>query len=75
MLTTVFSDLIHMFVGLPGDPVRIKSIEVSPDPPKPGANMTVKVVGQANEQVEVGFVTNIFYALLIEANRMEHMPT
>ena len=39
--------------GDPSDPVHIKSIEISPDPPKPGANMTVKVVGQADEEVEV----------------------
>ena len=39
--------------GDPSDPVHIKSIEISPDPPKPGEDMTVKVVGQADEVVEV----------------------
>lgn len=39
--------------GESSDPVHIKSIEISPDPPKPGANMTVKVVGQADELIEV----------------------
>lgn len=38
--------------GDPSDPVHIKSIEIYPDPPQPGADMTVKVVGQAEETVE-----------------------
>ena len=35
------------------DPLEIKSIEISPDPPKPGEELTVKVVGEAREKVEV----------------------
>lgn len=41
---------------LPGDssdPIQVKSIEVSPDPPKPGQNMTVKVTAYAQELIEV----------------------
>ncbi|KIP12433.1 hypothetical protein PHLGIDRAFT_81580 [Phlebiopsis gigantea 11061_1 CR5-6] len=45
--------------GKPSDPVRIKSIQVSPDPPQPGANMTVTVVGQANEQIEDGAYADV----------------
>ena len=39
--------------GNPSDPVHIKSIEISPDPPKPGEDLTVTVVGEAIERIEV----------------------
>lgn len=32
---------------------EIESIEVNPDPPKPGKNLTVTVHGTANERIEV----------------------
>lgn len=35
------------------DPVHIKSIKISPDPPKPGEVLTVSVIGEATERVEV----------------------
>lgn len=62
-------------LGIPTDPVRIKSIEISPDPPTPGANLTVKVVGQANEIIEVGLEheISILCMILTVCIRMEHM--
>jgi hypothetical protein len=42
-----------MSVGLPTDAIIPKSIEVKPDPPLKGANITVKVVGTVNEVIEV----------------------
>ena len=39
--------------GLPDDIVQIKSIEVSPDPPQPGQNLTVKVNGYTSEPIVV----------------------
>ncbi len=41
------------FQGLPTDPIQIKSINVFPDPPKPGQNLTVTVEASAQEKVEV----------------------
>ncbi|KJA29157.1 hypothetical protein HYPSUDRAFT_61189 [Hypholoma sublateritium FD-334 SS-4] len=40
--------------GLDTDAVKIESIEVSPDPPEPGKDMTVKVKGIAREVIEDG---------------------
>ncbi|KAJ8508224.1 hypothetical protein ONZ45_g9490 [Pleurotus djamor] len=40
--------------GLPTDPIQIKSIEVTPNPPKPGAEITVTVKAEATERVEEG---------------------
>ncbi|EKM61177.1 uncharacterized protein PHACADRAFT_247619 [Phanerochaete carnosa HHB-10118-sp] len=40
-------------------PVHIKSIEISPDPPVPGQNLTVKVVGQTDTVVEDGAYADV----------------
>lgn len=40
-------------VGEPDWPVEIDSIEVSPDPPQPGKDLTVKVKAKAKERIEV----------------------
>lgn len=40
-------------IGLDTDAVKIESIEVFPDPPEPGKDMTVKVKGIAREVIEV----------------------
>ncbi|KAI0704955.1 ML domain-containing protein [Cytidiella melzeri] len=45
--------------GNPSDPVHIKSIDISPDPPLPGANLTVKVVGEASTTVEDGAYADV----------------
>lgn len=41
-------------IGMETDPIRIQSIEISPDPPLPGKPLTVKVTGTASEVIEVG---------------------
>ncbi|EJC98807.1 uncharacterized protein FOMMEDRAFT_143165 [Fomitiporia mediterranea MF3/22] len=41
------------------DPIQIKSIEVSPDPPKPGQDMTVKVTAYAQERIEEGAYADV----------------
>jgi len=45
------------YTGLPTDPIQIQSIAVSPDPPEPGKNLTVTVVGTAVETIQVHFST------------------
>ncbi|KAF8974000.1 ML domain-containing protein [Flammula alnicola] len=45
--------------GLDTDPVEIESIEVFPDPPKPGEDLTVKVKGIAKEVVEEGAYADV----------------
>jgi hypothetical protein len=49
-----------MYSGKPSDSVHIRSIDISPDPPVPGENLTVKVVGEAKSTVEVGLSYNHF---------------
>lgn len=39
--------------GQPGDAVQVQSIEVSPDPPVPGKNLTIKAKGFVTERIEV----------------------
>ena len=41
-------------LGSPEDIVKIKSLTVSPDPPKPGENLTVNVSAYVTRVVEVG---------------------
>ncbi|KAI6007343.1 ML domain-containing protein [Pisolithus albus] len=45
--------------GLPTDVVQVKSISVSPDPPKPGKNLTLTAVGTVNEVVKVGAYADV----------------
>lgn len=45
--------LAHLTIGLPTDAIQIESIKVSPDPPQPGQDLTVKVTGTAQEVIEV----------------------
>lgn len=53
-LSITLAILTHFLrAGNPTDPIHIKSIEISPDPPKPGEDLTVKVIGEATEIVEV----------------------
>jgi hypothetical protein len=46
----------YYFLGLPSDPVQIKSIKLSPDPPVPGEDLTVIVDGIVSETLSVGLV-------------------
>ncbi|QRW12040.1 Tyrosine-protein kinase [Ceratobasidium sp. AG-Ba] len=45
--------------GAPEDIVHIKSIEVSPDPPQPGKDLTVIVNGIADENIEEGAYADV----------------
>ncbi|THH04893.1 hypothetical protein EW145_g5194 [Phellinidium pouzarii] len=45
--------------GEPSDPIELKSIEVSPDPPKPGEDMTVKVTAIVKERIEEGAYADV----------------
>ncbi|KAI0348481.1 hypothetical protein BDW22DRAFT_1350698 [Trametopsis cervina] len=45
--------------GSPSDPVHIKSIDISPDPPVPGEDLTVKVIGEATSTVEDGAYADV----------------
>ncbi|PAV22666.1 Phosphatidylglycerol phosphatidylinositol transfer [Pyrrhoderma noxium] len=45
--------------GDTSDPLQIKSIEVFPDPPKPGQDMTVKVKAYAQELIEEGAYADV----------------
>ncbi|EIM92953.1 uncharacterized protein STEHIDRAFT_117878 [Stereum hirsutum FP-91666 SS1] len=45
--------------GLSSDPIQIESIDVSPDPPKPGENMTVTVKASAQELIAEGAYADV----------------
>ncbi|KAF7966635.1 hypothetical protein HWV62_37593 [Athelia sp. TMB] len=45
--------------GLASDPIEIKSIEVSPDPPQPGQDLTVKVHAYVNQRIEEGAYADV----------------
>ncbi|KAJ3507103.1 hypothetical protein NMY22_g17036 [Coprinellus aureogranulatus] len=45
--------------GEPEWPVQIDSIEVSPDPPQPGKDLTVKVKAKTSERIEDGFYADV----------------
>ncbi|TEB34983.1 hypothetical protein FA13DRAFT_1753373 [Coprinellus micaceus] len=45
--------------GEPDWPVEIDSIEVSPDPPQPGKDLTVKVKAKAKERIEEGAYADV----------------
>jgi hypothetical protein len=46
---------LKLLSGLPTDTVQIESIKVSPDPPKPGQNLTVTVNAAVTGAIEVLF--------------------
>ena len=54
-----------LFLGLPEYPVDITSIEVVPDPPKPGQELTVKVDGIVTETLEVSLILETTYFLRV----------
>lgn len=41
------------FEGLPEDAVELKSLTISPDPPKPGDDLTVSIDAYVKEQIVV----------------------
>ncbi|KAG1755202.1 ML domain-containing protein [Suillus paluster] len=49
--------------GLSTDPIQLESISLSPDPPKPGQDLTVTVVGTAQERIEDGAYADVVVKL------------
>ncbi|KAF8078541.1 ML domain-containing protein [Lyophyllum atratum] len=49
--------------GGPSDPIQVESIEVYPDPPQPGKELTVKVKGKATELIEEGAYADVIVKL------------
>jgi hypothetical protein len=49
------------FQGSPTDGIQIESIRVSPDPPKPGQDLTVTVEATAEEEIEVRLQAPVSY--------------
>ncbi|CAO1618894.1 unnamed protein product [Parajaminaea phylloscopi] len=45
--------------GQPSDAVEVQSIEVSPDPPVPGQNLTVKAKGIVKSRIEEGSIADV----------------
>jgi len=45
--------------GSPDDLVEVTSLEVSPDPPEPGKNLTVNVKGTVKQQIEEGAYADV----------------
>jgi hypothetical protein len=68
-------DALLPFQGLSTDAIQIESINVSPDPPKPGQNLTVIVEAYATEEVKVRLHTKIPYSpdRIISFFRRVHM--
>lgn len=62
-------------LGSASDPIQIESIEVTPDPPKPGQDLTVLVKGTAQDAVEArSFTYSISWLCLTILIRREHTP-
>ena len=55
---------MHESIGSTSDVVQIESITVSPDPPKPGEDLTVTVKGTAQENIEVRHSAMVRFRLL-----------
>ncbi|KAG2159945.1 ML domain-containing protein [Suillus bovinus] len=49
--------------GSPTDAVQLKSISLSPDPPKPGQDLTVTVVATAQQPIEDGAFADVVVKL------------
>ncbi|GAA6064054.1 hypothetical protein JCM10212_006790 [Sporobolomyces blumeae] len=45
--------------GSPSDALQIESIKVSPDPPKPGQDLTIVATGTARSKVDVGTYADV----------------
>ncbi|KAG2118442.1 ML domain-containing protein [Suillus clintonianus] len=49
--------------GSSSDAIQVKSISLSPDPPKPGQDLTVTVVGTAQQRIEDGAYADVVVKL------------
>ncbi|GAA5832640.1 hypothetical protein JCM11251_001394 [Rhodosporidiobolus azoricus] len=45
--------------GEPGDAIEIESLKISPDPPRPGHNLTIEASGKVNTLVDEGTYADI----------------
>ncbi|GAA5890058.1 hypothetical protein JCM6882_009214 [Rhodosporidiobolus microsporus] len=45
--------------GEPGDAIEIESIKLSPDPPRPGHNLTIEAAGKVNDLIDEGTYADI----------------
>ncbi|GAA6025280.1 hypothetical protein JCM10207_001281 [Rhodosporidiobolus poonsookiae] len=45
--------------GEPGDAIEIEDIKISPDPPKPGHNLTIEASGRVKELVDEGTYADV----------------
>ncbi|KLT39230.1 vacuole protein [Cutaneotrichosporon oleaginosum] len=54
-----FDSWRYVDCGLPTDPLQIESIELTPDPPKPGKALEVKVKASAIEKIEEGAYADV----------------
>ena len=52
ILITFLSPLL-VLKGEPTDAIQIKDIKISPDPPKPGHNLTIYASGTVNQLIDV----------------------
>ncbi|OBZ80004.1 Phosphatidylglycerol/phosphatidylinositol transfer protein [Grifola frondosa] len=50
---------VDLIQGHPSDPVHIETIDISPDPPQPGKDLTVTVTGVATEPIEEGAYADV----------------
>ena len=50
-ILNVINGTLH-YKGGPEFPIHIKSLRISPDPPKPGENLTINAIGEASETIE-----------------------
>lgn len=57
-------DPLRVSAGLETDAVQIKSIDVSPDPPQPGEDLTVTVKATAEDKIEVRVSPQHFFFFL-----------
>lgn len=72
LLTNAFRRLC---TGYPDDPVQIRDIVVSPDPPVRGENLTITVLGDALARVKVSVWAACVVVQCSCACRRVHMPT
>ncbi|KAJ7923332.1 ML domain-containing protein [Mycena leptocephala] len=54
---------LNDFEGEPTDAVELLSLEVSPDPPVPGKDLTIKVKGIAHTRIEEGAYADVVVKL------------
>ncbi|EJD51898.1 hypothetical protein AURDEDRAFT_82809 [Auricularia subglabra TFB-10046 SS5] len=60
LVAGTYSDKVTVIdCGLPTDAIQIKSIDISPDPPKPGQNVTIIATGTVQKQLNPGTYADV----------------